>query len=223
MKDNFPNQYKVLDQSLPGKIAGSAQPGRMENDTKDLRILANLKKNLSPQEAGVDSELMSNLTSIHNDGITIIYCLLGDGADRKTALLKHLWEHIDPANQYILKINDLDIEIDDFAAPSREQLEIITNDAISKMQEGKNILVHCRGGMGRTGTILAAIYMKIHREFDGEKAINQVRENYNYHAVESRAQEESLKEFGRNLSRNTSFAEKERERKNSISESMNLI
>ncbi|MGQ0796243.1 MAG: protein-tyrosine phosphatase family protein [Methanobacteriota archaeon] len=64
--------------------------------------------------------------------------------------------------------------IDDFTAPTFDQIDEFLSFVDAKVAEGKRTLVHCHAGRGRTGTMLAA-YL-IHRGMSAEAAVREVRE-----------------------------------------------
>ena len=64
--------------------------------------------------------------------------------------------------------------VEDFTAPSFDQIDEFVGFVESKLREGKKVLVHCFAGRGRTGTMLAA-YL-IHGGMRGEAAIRDIRE-----------------------------------------------
>ena len=57
-----------------------------------------------------------------------------------------------------------------------------------------NLLIHCVGGLGRSGT-LAAAYLIWKEKFSSEKAIQIVRASRSERAIESREQEDFLSKF----------------------------
>jgi protein-tyrosine phosphatase len=83
------------------------------------------------------------------------------------------------------------IPVPDFAAPTLEQIEEFLT-LIGSLVPEKKVVVHCRGGMGRTGTMAAAYW--IEKGLPWQKAIAHTRERQPY-AVENRHQEEKLREF----------------------------
>ncbi|MEK6733831.1 MAG: dual specificity protein phosphatase family protein, partial [Pseudomonadota bacterium] len=174
MQPNLPSKFKFLDEKkwkiFPGKLAGSSQPNSSDN-----------------------------LIAIYAQGIKSIYNLV-PAKDKDPTLIKSSWESRFMEAHYITEINNVTIAIEDFKAPTQEQLHLITDDVIVNIKKGKNILVHCRAGMGRTGTILAAIYMKACQKYDSDEAIECIRVNYSPHAIETSSQENALKIFGENLS-----------------------
>jgi atypical dual specificity phosphatase len=64
--------------------------------------------------------------------------------------------------------------VDDFTAPSPDQVDEFVSFVDSKIAEGKKVLVHCFAGRGRTGTMLAA-YL-IHQGMSSEAAVREIRE-----------------------------------------------
>lgn len=78
--------------------------------------------------------------------------------------------------------------IKDFGVPkSKNKTRMFVDQLIGFLKEGKNILIHCVGGNGRTGLLLACLARKIFG-FEGSGAIQWVRK-YVPHAVETEIQE----------------------------------
>ena len=48
------------------------------------------------------------------------------------------------------------LPIRDFGVPTREELRRILNTIDDALSYGRTVFVHCRGGIGRTGTVLGA-------------------------------------------------------------------
>ncbi len=210
MKERPPIPFKLIDIGLSGKIAGSAQPGGRPPEEIE-QIIKKLQAGQSLEEAGVPARLISNLGFIKSKNINTIYNLISP----HNALTKYVWENHYEGN-YITEISGISTAIENGAPPSQQQLQIITQDAISKMEKGENILAHCEGGSGRTGTILTAIYMKV-TNTNKETALHFIRENYLKGSVDE-DQEKSLVSFGSSIQGSpqkdeTILAEKESQRK----------
>ena len=62
----------------------------------------------------------------------------------------------------------------DFAAPSTEQIERSLDAVLETLAAGKAAAVHCGGGLGRTGTVLAC-YLASSEGLGAEEAIQRVR------------------------------------------------
>lgn len=200
---NLPFRYKALEspkwKKLPGKVFGSAQPGYLINSEHDNKMLELLLSGKTISEAKIDDKLLLNLKAIYKQSIRTIYSLACFPSDRKPELIKHLWENLFNDTKYILKINGLSTEIKDFYAPTLKQLQNLVSDAEERINNGEKILIHCGAGVGRTGTFITAIHMKIHGEYNVEESIRLVRKYYNSQSVEGELQRKALQDYSNYL------------------------
>jgi len=74
------------------------------------------------------------------------------------------------------KIDYFHVSVKDYDAPSSlEELDYVVNYIIRQIDKGKRVMVHCSGGRGRTGTILAAYLIKKGDVLGAEQAIDNLR------------------------------------------------
>ncbi|MDQ4099608.1 MAG: dual specificity protein phosphatase family protein [Chloroflexota bacterium] len=92
----------------------------------------------------------------------------------------------------------LHVPIRDFAAPSVEQLATAIAWIDDQLAHGSPTLVHCDGGRGRTGIVLAAWLVAHGRTV--EEAVTAVRK-IRPRAVETRGQWRALRRFRESVSR----------------------
>jgi atypical dual specificity phosphatase len=83
------------------------------------------------------------------------------------------------------------IPLQDFTAPALADFKKFMEIVINSLKEGK-VLVHCQGGIGRTGTMAAAYWIK--KGLSANEAIKKIR-NSMPGAVETPEQEEGLLEL----------------------------
>jgi len=88
------------------------------------------------------------------------------------------------------KTDYLHISIHDYGAPSLEELDYVVNYISRQIDLTKPVMVHCSGGKGRTGTILAAYLIK-KSGMTADKAINRLS-RIRGESVQSKDQEKIL-------------------------------
>lgn len=103
-------------------------------------------------------------------------------------------------------IKYIDVSIPDFTAPNLTLYDEVYEELIKQNRLGKKIAIHCHGGMGRTGTVLAAlklremalsdIFYQMPPEANAHMAIQLLRKlPGNRHIIETKEQETSLCDY----------------------------
>ena len=81
----------------------------------------------------------------------------------------------DPARLERHGLRELHLPVKDFAAPSPAQVERAVGAILEALEAGEAAAVHCGGGLGRTGTVLAC-YLASSEGLEAAEAVRQVRE-----------------------------------------------
>jgi ADP-ribosyl-[dinitrogen reductase] hydrolase len=74
-----------------------------------------------------------------------------------------------------------------------ERFEATVRDIAQRLQQGQNVVVHCRGGLGRTGTVVACVLVELGRHCADEAiaAVRAARKG----TVQTREQEDFVRLF----------------------------
>lgn len=88
------------------------------------------------------------------------------------------------------------LPVEDFTAPTQQQVEAAVKFIDEGLNRNEGVLVHCRAGIGRTGTILACCLVS--KGLEPSAAIEQVRET-RPGSCEVYAQEFAVHQYARRL------------------------
>lgn len=78
-----------------------------------------------------------------------------------------------------------------------EEYEELIRNVVDRMREGKNVIVHCRGGLGRTGMVAACVLVAL-GDHSADEAIDAVRASRKG-TVQTEEQEEFVRRFEETL------------------------
>jgi|tagenome__1003787_1003787.scaffolds.fasta_scaffold20768617_2 atypical dual specificity phosphatase len=92
------------------------------------------------------------------------------------------------------KIDYLHISVQDYGAPSLKELDYVVNYISQQIDRTSPVMVHCSGGKGRTGTILAAYLIKKENGMTADKAISRLS-RIRGESIQSKDQEKILFDY----------------------------
>jgi len=124
-------------------------------------------------------------------GIGSVLDLRGEASDDESELAKY-------------GLRFLHLPIDDFHAPSHEQLIAATDWTLAEFAAGRKVYLHCRSGIGRSPCVACAVLMAMgHPLPDAYRAVRRERP----WATLSETQQAALREFEAHLRQRLAAAE----------------
>jgi protein-tyrosine phosphatase len=120
-------------------------------------IAADLPGRLSimPRPEG-GASLDAALRSLRSSGVDLLVCLL---TDRERRWLKLADE---PAAAARAGLRYRSFPVRDFGVPAHDAAEALVEDVCVGLAAGEHVVLHCRGGIGRSSTVAAAILLRWH-------------------------------------------------------------
>ena len=105
-------------------------------------------------------------------------------------------ESLDAAELGVQELRYLHLPIADMAAPSAADVRRFVEFVDRASEDGLATAVHCRAGLGRTGTLLSCYLVS--QGYEAEQALEEVRAR-RPGSVETDSQEEAVREYARAL------------------------
>lgn len=127
---------------------------------------------------GREAPLAEDLAFLKTKGVTVIVSLLETPLNLQEYRTAGFETHHFP--------------VEDFQAPSAEQIAEACGVIDEAITRGQKVLVHCNAGIGRTGTLLACFL--VHTGTSPEAALEQVRARRPL-SLESREQEQVVRSY----------------------------
>jgi protein-tyrosine phosphatase len=129
--------------------------------------------------------LDDDIAAILEHNIEVVVCLVTE-----EELAKHqLTHYFDALNEKGLTVHHFPIA--DYGVPDKESLDSLLHFIHNNLNNDKNVLVHCMGGLGRSGTVVGCYANKF---LDVEDPIRYVRDVRGEAAIETEAQEKLVEE-----------------------------
>lgn len=142
---------------------------------------------LLPGRRDVGRSLDDDIKKILSEGVGAVVCLVAQDEFQRYGV-EGLLDIYRDNHLEVLHIPTLD-----GTAPNGQDLNRAVEWIDRQIAEGRNVLIHCVGGLGRAGTV-GACWLKRHG-LDAASAINAVRSVRSRRAIETLAQEQAIDRF----------------------------
>jgi protein-tyrosine phosphatase len=119
---------------------------------------------IMPRPDGGD-RLDEGMLALRADGVDVLVCLLTDRERRRLGLAD---EHLAAARAG-LEFHHFPVR--DFGVPDHDAVEPLLGQLTVRLDAGRHVVVHCRGGVGRSSTVAAALLQRRGRAPDQAWAV----------------------------------------------------
>lgn len=143
---------------------------------------------LLPGRRDRQRELEQDLLQLQKQRIGSVLCLLSDNEFELYGVPDLLKRYAD------CSFKVMHAPVVDQAIPSFEEMDAMLAFVDSSLAAQRRILVHCAGGLGRSGTV-AACYLTTRDGLSVDEAIDVVRESRSPRMVENRRQEDFVRQY----------------------------
>lgn len=167
---NIAEFINPINKNIKGKLSLSICPGK-----KDIKYNRNLE---------LDLEV------IKSNNVQIIVCLLEWTEMQKLNIINY------PKIVQEKGILFYHMPIPDCGVPNKKELNSFVPIIVNYVAGGYNVLIHCRSGLGRAGTISACCLC--HFNYDGKTAISMIRK-LRPGAIQNSEQEKCIIQYGETL------------------------
>ena len=180
---------RITSQQSPYKIIDIAH---IVTNHDNLSIKGRLTISISPgkKDGRWNRDLYSDLRVIKDNDIQIIVCLLEWNEMKMLNIVDY--PSIAQENGFLF----YHLPIRDRCAPTQNELNSLVPVIINHLVTGQNVLVHCRGGLGRAGAVAACCLG--HFGYNSQQAMDTVR-SQRPGAIQTRKQESCVIQYCHNL------------------------
>jgi len=146
------------------------------------------------KDIGWNREVATDLAALRDEyGTDILVSLMEDFEYNVYHMNgeRSFFESATAAGMEVVRFPIVDVDV-----PREEQAEEfadLVGGIIGSLRDGKKVVAHCRGGIGRTGTVAASVLVGLGH--DADNAIEIVRRARSPRMVETWPQEEYVREF----------------------------
>jgi atypical dual specificity phosphatase len=192
------DEFKKTKVELKRKITALKAEGRWEgNPVEKMKYLPKGHLFRAQMPVGIARNPEKGISELKTAGITRLFLLCSAKeceATVGTDLIKLYSDH---------GIKVVHFPIKDFGAWDQEEFNQKVHQLHCHLLQGDNVAVHCKAGIGRTGTMIAALVGKV-LKIDGAKAIEYTRKHSHPASVETMDQRELVITFAKKYFRHPS-------------------
>ena len=156
-------------------------PLRLDRLDPKFTLNGSLGLTLLPGRKDHSRSLKEDIKTLKDEGITHVACLNTDNEFVDFGV-ENLIEQYNDASFVVKRL-----PITDQGVCSESEMKEMTNWLTTNLTSGANIMIHCVGGLGRTGLVAASFL--IDQGYSAHEAINEVRKIRTKRAIESQIQE----------------------------------